>query len=74
MTKLGQHKGRFTDVNPPVYYLLFLYFEPTMSQQVLGKNVENLTTNVENSNMSKAEADKTIVKGIAHKYEGTIKV
>ncbi|KAG2182055.1 hypothetical protein INT43_006981 [Umbelopsis isabellina] len=44
-----------------------------MSQQVLGKNVENLNSNVETSNMSKAEADKTIVKGIAHKYEGAVK-
>lgn len=24
--------------------------------------------------MSKAEADKTVVKGIAHKYEGAVKV
>jgi hypothetical protein len=45
-----------------------------MSQQALGTDVQNLTSNVSASNMSKAEADKTIVKGIAHKYEGAVKV
>jgi len=44
-----------------------------MSQQALGKDVENLTTNIPSSQMSKAEADKTVVTGIAHKYEGAVK-
>jgi hypothetical protein len=45
-----------------------------MSHPAIPKNVDNLTTSAPSSDMSKAEADKTVVKGIAHKYEGAVKV
>lgn len=43
-------------------------------QPLSNEEVENLTTTVPTSNMTKAEADKTLVTGIAHKYEGAVKV
>jgi len=46
-----------------------------MANQGIPHNVDNLTTSAPStSEMSKAEADKTVVKGIAHKYEGAVKV
>jgi hypothetical protein len=45
-----------------------------MSEQVLSNDVENLTTSAPATSMSKQEADKTVVKGIAQKYEVAIKV
>ncbi|KAH8549447.1 hypothetical protein BGW37DRAFT_469402 [Umbelopsis sp. PMI_123] len=45
-----------------------------MSEQVLSNDVENLTTSAPATSMSKQEADKTVVKGIAQKYEVAIKI
>ncbi|KAI8576531.1 hypothetical protein K450DRAFT_274658 [Umbelopsis ramanniana AG] len=44
-----------------------------MSHPGVPHDVDNLTTSTPSSDMSKAEADKTVVKGIAHKYEGAVK-
>jgi hypothetical protein len=46
-----------------------------MANTGIPHDVDNLTTTAPStSDMSKAEADKTVVKGIAHKYEGAVKV
>ncbi|KAI9280227.1 hypothetical protein BC943DRAFT_383267 [Umbelopsis sp. AD052] len=44
-----------------------------MSHPAVPNDVDNLATSKPSSDMSKGEANKTVVKGIAHKYEGAVK-